>query len=65
VRADLADKTLAEAETGARTGLNAIALQEGGRIDTHLAPERRPVAGSAMWPLGSAGQRERCSDAFD
>ena len=65
MRAGLADKTLAEAESGARTGPNAIALQEGGRIDTHLPPERRPVAGSASWPLGSAGQRERFSDAFD
>ena len=55
----LADKMLAEAEIGARTGLNVIALQEDGRIVTNLPPNQRLTEGSALVVLGSAEQRER------
>ena len=55
----LADKMLAEAEIGARTGLNVIALQEDGRIVTNLPPNQRLTEGSALVALGSAEQRER------
>ncbi len=57
--ASLADKTLAEAEIGARTGLDVIALQEDGRLVTNLPPDRRLVEGSALVALGSAEQRAR------
>ena len=55
----LADKMLAEAEIGARTGLNVIALQKDGRIVTNLPPNQRLTEGSALVVLGSAEQRER------
>ncbi|MCH7715830.1 MAG: NAD-binding protein [Gemmatimonadetes bacterium] len=55
----LADKMLAEAEIGARTGLNVIALQKDGQIVTNLPPNQRLTEGSALVVLGSAEQRER------
>lgn len=55
----LADKRLADAEIGARCGLNVIALREDGQIVTHLAPDRRLVEGSSLVALGSPEQRER------
>ncbi len=61
----LADKTLAEAEIGARTGLNVIALQGDGGIVTNLPPDQRLVEGSALVALGSAEQRERFSAVYD
>ena len=61
----LADQTLAEAEIGACTGLNVIALQEDGRIVINLTPDRRLVEGSVLVALGSAEQRERFSALFD
>ena len=57
--ASLADRTLAEADIGARTGLNVIALQEDGRIVTDLPPDRRLVDGLELVALGSTEQRER------
>ena len=61
----LADKMLAEAKIGARTGLNVIALQENGRIVTNLPSDRRLVEGSALVALGSAEQRERFGAVYD
>ena len=61
----LAQKTLAEAEIGARTGLNVIALQENGQIDTEVSPDRRLIEGSELVALGSPEQRERFSAVFD
>ena len=57
--ASLAGRTLAEADIGARTGLNVIALQEDGRIVTNLPPDRRLVDGLELVALGSTEQRER------
>ena len=57
--ASLADRTLAEADIGARTGLNVIALKEDGRIVTNLPPDRRLVDGLELVALGSTEQRER------
>ncbi len=61
----LADKMLAEAEIGARTGLNVIALQEDGRIITSPPPDRRLIEGSALVALGTAEQLERFGDVYD
>ena len=63
--ASLANKTLAQADIGARTGLNVIALQEDGRIMTNLPPDRRLVKGSMLVVLGSTEQRERFNVVYD
>lgn len=61
----LADKTLAEADIGARTGLNVIALQENGQVLTN-PPAGRPLAeGSSLVALGSAEQRERFREIYE
>ena len=61
----LADKTLADAGIGARTGLNVIGVQKDGQIDTNLPPDRRLVKGSTLLALGSAEQRERFGEVYD
>jgi Trk K+ transport system NAD-binding subunit len=61
----LSDHTLSEAAIGARTGLNVIALQEDGLIDTDLSPDRRLPAGSALVALGSTAQRERFDAVYE
>jgi Trk K+ transport system NAD-binding subunit len=65
VPSSLAGKTLAEAEIGARTGLNVIALEEDEGIVTHLPPDRRLVEDSALIALGSPEQRERFAAVYD
>ena len=60
----LVDKTIAEAEIGARTGLNVIAVQENGRFVTDLPPGRRLTTGSELVAVGSTEQRERFGVAF-
>ncbi len=55
----LADKTLADAGIGARTGLNVIGVQKGGQILTNLPSDQRLVEGSTLVTLGSAEQLER------
>ena len=61
----LAQKTLAEAGIGARTGLNVIAFLENGQIDTEVWPDRRLIEGSELVALGSPEQRERFSAVFE
>ena len=61
----LADKTLAEAGIGARTGLNVIGVQKDGHIVTNLTPNQRLVEGSTLVALGSAEQQERFSSVYD
>ena len=61
----LADKTLAEAGIGARTGLNVIGVQKDGHIVTNLTPNQRLVEGSTLVALGSAEQRERFGEVYD
>jgi len=61
----LAGKTLAEAEIGARTGLNVIAVREDDRIVTDLGPDRRLARGGALVALGSADQRERFDAVYE
>ena len=60
----LAGKTLAEAEIGARTGLNVIAIQRNGRVDTELGRELRLPNDSELVALGSTEQRMRFSEAY-
>ena len=62
--ASLADKTLAQAEIGARTGLNVIALQENGQIVANLTADRPLAKGSALVALGSAEQREHFGGVY-
>ncbi len=61
----LADKTLADAAIGARTGLNVIGVQKDGQIVTNMPPAQRLVEGSTLVALGSAEQRERFGAAYD
>ncbi|HUP51651.1 MAG TPA: NAD-binding protein [Longimicrobiales bacterium] len=60
----LAGKTLAEAEIGARTGLNVIAIQRNGRVDTELGRDLRLPNDSELVALGSTEQRMRFSEAY-
>ena len=60
----LADKTLADAGIGARTGLNVIGVQKDGQLVTNLPPDQRLVKGSTLVALGSAEQRERFRAAY-
>ena len=61
----LADKTLAVAGIGARTGLNVIGVQKDGQIVTNLPPDQRLVKGSTLVALGSAEQRGRFSAVYE
>ena len=61
----LADKTLADAGIGARTGLNVIGVQKDGQLVTNLPPDQRLVKGSSLVALGSAEQWERFSAVYD
>jgi voltage-gated potassium channel len=60
----LANKTLAEAEIGARTGLNVIAIQENGSVRTDLARDLRLPGGSEIVVLGSTEQRLRFGEVY-
>ncbi len=61
----LADKTLADAGIGARTGLNVIGVQMDGHLVTDLPPDQRLANGSTLVALGSAEQWERFSAVYD
>ena len=61
----LADKTLADAGIGARTGLNVIGVQKDGQIVTNLPPDQRLVKGSTLVALGSAEQRGRFRAVYE
>jgi voltage-gated potassium channel len=60
----LADKTLADAGIGARTGLNVIGVQKEGQFVTNLPPGQRLVKGSMLVALGSTEQREHFSAVY-
>jgi len=61
----LAGKTLADAEIGARIGLNVIGVQKDGQFITNLPPDQRLVEGSSLVALGSPEQRERFSAVYN
>jgi voltage-gated potassium channel len=64
VPGSLADKTLAEADIAARTGLNVIAVQRDGTIETELGRELRLPKNAELIALGSTEQRERFHEVF-
>ena len=57
-------KTLAEAEIGARTGLNVIAIRVAGQVVTNPGPHRQLTGGSELVALGSTSARERFREAY-
>ena len=61
----LAGLSLAEADIGARTGLNVIGVEQDGQIVTNLPPDHRLAKGSTLITLGSAEQRERFGTVYD
>jgi Trk K+ transport system NAD-binding subunit len=61
----LADKTLAEAAIGARTGLSVIGVQQDARIITNLPADQRLARGSTLIAVGSPEQRERFGVVYD
>ncbi len=61
----LANKTLAEAGIGARTGLNVIAIQQNGRVVTELGRDLRLPEKSELVVLGSTEQRMRFSEVYN
>ncbi len=61
----LVNKTLAEAEVGARVGLNVIAIQEGDRLDTSPSADRRLAEHSVLVAVGSLEQRQRFGLAYE
>lgn len=61
---ELAGRTLADVDIGARTGLSVIALQEDGRVVTNPPPTRPLKAGSSLLALGSADQRRAFAEHF-
>jgi Trk K+ transport system NAD-binding subunit len=60
----LAGQSLAEAEIGAKTGLNVIALQREGTIETNPRPSRELAPGTFLLALGSPDQRQRFRDVY-
>jgi voltage-gated potassium channel len=60
----LADKTLTEAGIGARTGLNVIAIQRNGRVETELGRDLRLPRGAELVVLGSIEQRMRFRELY-
>ena len=61
----LAGRTLADADIGARTGLNVIALQEDGRVQTNPPASRTLSAGCTLLALGTPEQRRAFAERFD
>ena len=60
----LAGRTIIEADIGARTGLNVIALQQGGETVALPAADTRLEAGTTLIAVGAADDRERFREAF-
>ncbi|HSH75278.1 MAG TPA: NAD-binding protein, partial [Longimicrobiales bacterium] len=59
VPVSLVGETLQEAQIGARTGLNVIAIQENGRLVTELPKDVTLAEGTELIAVGSTEQRER------
>jgi Trk K+ transport system NAD-binding subunit len=60
----LAGKTLAEADIGARTGLNVIAIQGAEDACTLPSPDTRMAAGATLIAVGGAEDRERFREVY-
>lgn len=62
--ASMADRSLAEAAIGARTGLNVVGIERDGGVDTNPGPAQRLVPGTSLIALGSPDQRQRFRELF-
>jgi voltage-gated potassium channel len=62
--AALAGRTLEQSAIGERTGLNVIAVQRDGRLETNPPASAPLLAGSELIMLGSPQQRQAFADAF-
>ncbi|MBA3397285.1 MAG: potassium channel protein [Deltaproteobacteria bacterium] len=60
----LAGKTLAESEIGARSGVNVIAVQQDGEIHPNPAPDTRLPARGELLVVGTHEQRTRFAREF-
>ena len=60
----LVGKTLAEADLGARTGLNVIAIQDASDHCGLAGPDTRMAAGTTLIAVGAAEDRERFRAVF-
>lgn len=60
----LSGKTLAETGIGARTGLNVIAIQHNGEVQTNLSASTVLIPGAELLMLGSNQQRQEFVDIF-
>ncbi|HUF74900.1 MAG TPA: NAD-binding protein [Longimicrobiales bacterium] len=60
----LANKTLAEAEIGARTGLAVIGVQRNGNVETDLGRDMRLPVDGELVVLGSTEQRARFQELY-
>jgi voltage-gated potassium channel len=63
--ATLVGKTIAQADIGARTGLNVIAIQQDGRVITNPPPSGKLARDAELVALGTTTQRERFASVFD
>lgn len=61
----LEDRTLTDAAIAARTGLNVIALQRNGEVETELGRGVLLPAGAELVALGSTEQREQFRTIFE
>jgi len=61
----LAGRTLAEAEIGARTGLNVIAVRSHGQVVTSPGANQTLDRGTELVALGSTTARERFQEAYN
>lgn len=60
----LVGKSLAQAEVGARTGLNVVALQSEGELQPSPAADQPLPGAGRLLAVGTGEQRERFADAF-
>jgi Trk K+ transport system NAD-binding subunit len=65
VPSSIANKTIADAGIGARTGLSVIGVQKDGQIVTNLPLDHRLEQGSTLVTLGSSGQREQFRSVYE
>lgn len=57
-------KQLAETNIGARTGLNVVAIQDGGEVRTNLSGSTVLEPGTELLMMGSNQQRHEFNEAF-
>jgi len=60
----LANKTLAETEIGARTGMTVIAVESNGKVETDISADTVLPPGSELVVLGDTSQRRHFGEIF-